>query len=48
MEPISVIIHAGFMQFSKGTNFLLPPDEKRPTDIKLFMFNFPRIEEPHG
>jgi len=35
------------MELSNVVNFLLPTDEKRPTDFreKLFMFNFPRIEE---
>jgi len=36
------------MQFLKVANFLLPTDEKRPTDSKLFLFTFPRIEEARG
>jgi len=34
----------GFYAILKSLQ-LLPTDEKRPTDLKLFLFSVPRIEE---
>jgi len=33
-SSISTHVHEGFIQLSKVANFLLPTDEKRPTDLE--------------
>jgi len=44
MSSISTAVHEGFIQLPKVANFLLPTDEKQPTDLEKSFLGL----IPHG